>query len=197
MKKIISLLLAAVLTGTMFAGCTRNKTDNNDNNSNNGNNTATAKSALEVLQTVWDKFNENEKFPVYGGSGDDMVDGNPGQCSIRDTDGLCNNLLVPEEQLASIDQAASIVNGMMVNNFTCGAYRLKDGADETAFARGLRDAFKNNQWLCGTPEQLLVAVIDGRYVLAAFGLNDVLALLQTKLQDAYPNAQVKYFESIA
>lgn len=192
MKKILSLLLAITMVTAMAAGCANTGSDET-----NGNGTTVAESALEILQTVWGKFSEDEKFPVYGGDSANMVDGAPGDFSVSDTDGLSNNLMVPEAQLANIDQAASMIHGMMVNNFTCGVFRLKDDADADAFADAMQDAFKNNRWLCGQPEQLLVAVLGDGYVLAAFGLGEVLSTFQSKLSAAYPDTQIKHTGSIA
>lgn len=189
MKKFLSMLLALVLVTTIVAGCRNTTPEQTDGG-------ATAETALEVLQNIWNRLSDTEKFPVYGGDANNMVDGAPGEFSISDTDGLMYNLLVPENQVGNIHQAASLVHGMMSNNFTCGVFRLKDGADAFGFADAMGNSFKNNQWLCGTPEQLLVAVIGGDYVLAAYGLGDALDRIQTKLTEAYPNAQIKYAEAI-
>lgn len=89
-----------------------------------------------------------------------------------------------------------MIHGMMVNNFTGGVFKLKDGVDTNTFADAMRSAFQSNQWLCGQPESLLVAVIGDRYVLAAFGLSDVLTAVQSNLTAAYPNTQIKYQEAI-
>lgn len=189
MKKILSMLLALVLITTTAAGCRNTTPEQTDGGT-------TAETALEVLQKIWDRLDDTEKFPVYGGDANNMVDGAPGDFNVADTDGLMHNLLVPQSQLGSIHQAASLVHGMMSNNFTCGVFRLKDGADAFGFADAMGDSFKNNQWLCGTPEKLLVAVIGGDYVLAAYGLGDALDRIQTKLTEAYPNAEIRRTESI-
>ena len=189
MKKIVSFLLALALTFTV-AGC-RSTTPQATDGMN------TAESALEVLQKIWNLMDETEKFPVYGGDAENLVDGAPGAFSTGDTEGLMYNLYVPQSQLESISDAASMVHGMMSNNFTCGVYRLKDGADAFAFADGMRDSFKNNQWLCGTPERLMIAVIGGDYVLAAYGLGDVLTVLRAKLTAAYPSAEIRHTDTIA
>lgn len=189
MKKIFSMLLALILVATTAAGCRNTNPEQTDGG-------AVAESALEVLQNIWNRLDDTEKFPVYGGDADNMVDGAPGAFSVSDTDGLMYNLMVPQSQVEHIDQAASMIHGMMSNNFTCGVFRLKDGEDAFVFADAMRGSFKNNQWLCGTPEELLVAVIGGEYVLAAFGLEDALDRFQTKLTAAYPNAEIRHTESI-
>lgn len=190
MKKSISLLVAIFMMLTVFTGCRAAEPEQT------GGNDSAGETALEVLQKVWDRFSEEEKFPVYGGDAENMVDGAPGQFSTGDTDGLMHNLLVPQSRVAEIDQAASMIHGMMVNNFTCGVFRLKSGVDAASFADAMRTAFKDNRWLCGTPEQLLLAVIEGEYVVAAFGLGDVLDVFQSRLTLVYPSAQIKYAESI-
>ena len=190
MKKFLSFLLVSAIVMTLCAGCRISQPEQTDGAND------VAGNPLEILQTVWDKFSEDEKFPVYGGDAANMTDGKPGEFDVSDTDGLQYNLIVPEAQLTNIEQAASMIHGMMVNNFTCGAFRLKDGVDEDDFAEDMRDAFKDNQWLCGTPEALLVAVIGDRHVLSAFGLEDVLATLRDKLTAAYPNARIEYQEAI-
>lgn len=189
MRKILAMLLTLVLVTTTVAGCRNTTPQQTDGETN-------AETALEVLQNIWNRLSDTEKFPVYGGDANNMVDGAPGAFSVSDTDGLMHNLLVPQTQLENIDQAASLVHGMMSNNFTCGVFRLKDGADAFGFADAMGNSFKNNQWLCGTPERLLVAVIGGEYVLAAYGVEDALTRIQTKLTEAYPNAEIKHAEAI-
>ena len=190
MKKFLSFLLVIITVMGLLSGCRMSGSEQTDGTENG------AKSALEILQKTWDQFSDDEKFPVYGGDAANMVDGAPGEFAVSDTEGLQYNLIVPESQLASIEQAASLAHGMMVNNFTCGVYKLKDGANTETFADAVRSAYQDNQWLCGQPESLLIAEVDDRYVLAAFGLTDVLTILRDKLVAAYPNTQVKYKEAI-
>jgi len=190
MKKFLSFLLVLVTVMGLLAGCRMSGTEQTDGTEN------VAENALEILQKVWSQFSDEEKFPVYGGDAANMTDGAPGEFAVSDTEGLQYNLIVPESQLTNIQQAASMTHGMMVNNFTCGVFRLKDGADANTFADAMRNAFQANQWLCGQPESLLIAEVDDRYVLAAFGLDDVLTTVRNKLAAAYPNAQVKYQEAI-
>ena len=190
MKKFLSFLLSVVMVMGLCTGCRTSEPQQTDATEN------MAEDALDILKNIWDKFSDEEKFPVYGGDAENMVDGGPGAFNVGDTEGLQYNLMVPESLLGSIEQAASMIHGMMVNNFTCGVFKLKDGASTTAFADGIRNAFKNNQWLCGTPESLMIAVIGDRYVLATFGLSDVLTAVRNNLAAVYPGAQIKYLESI-
>jgi len=184
LKKTFALFLTATL---LLTGCGGKKQQDNGGPAN----------AQEVLQSVWDTFSDEEKFPVYGGDSANMVDGGPGNFDIADTEGLRYNLLVPEAQIASVAQAASMTHGMMVNNFTCGVFRLTEGTSAKAFADAMAQSYKDNQWLCGTPEQMLVATIGDGCVVSAFGLTDVLSVFRQKLTAVYPDAQILHTQTIA
>jgi hypothetical protein len=190
MKKWIAMLL--VLTMALgLAAC---------GNKNGGDETTTGApevkpaSALEILETVWNSYADEDKFFAMGGDMNNLVENAPGKYSLED-EGLTATLLVPEDQIANIDQAASLVHGMMLNNFTCGAYHVTGDAD--AFAKVMYDTISTNPWICGTPEKLIVAVIGGEYVVAAFGIEDAMNPFEAKLTAAYPGADLKYNEAIA
>ncbi len=185
MKKMLAMLLAVAMIAAMAVGCTNTKSAGE-----------VPASALEILETVWGSYAEEDKFFCMGGDMNNSVDGAPGNFDIQDTDGLTYTLLVPAEQIANIDAAASLVHGMNLNNFTCGVFHMADGADASAFATAMRDAVQGNQWMCGFPEKLVVAVIGGEYVLCAFGINDAMDPFQTNLAAAYPEAVMSYNEAI-
>ena len=144
-------------------------------------------SALEILENVWVLYGDDEKFPVIGGDANNMVDGAPGAFSLDDADMATYQLLVPADQLANIDEVASLFHGMMLNNFTCGVFHVTGNAND--FAKAMADAVKNNQWMCGMPETMNVSVIGGEYVLMAFGINDAMNPFTAKLAEAYPAAE--------
>lgn len=185
MKKIIAMLLALTLAlGLVACG------------NNGGAETTEAvkgpASALEILETVWASYAEEEKFPAMGGDANNMVDGAPGKFDLAD-EGLTATLLVPADQAAGIDDAASMVNAMMLNNFTCGAFHVT--GDTKAFAEAMNKAIAENRWMCGMPEQMRIAII-GEYVVFAFGLHDIIDTFEAKLTAAYPNAEMAYKASI-
>ena len=193
MKKIIALLLALVMTASMAACAPA---------ANNGETTTapvetttepavTIASALEILETVWGQFGDDEKFFVMGGDFDNMVDGAPGKAS--NTDFLTGNLIVPADQTANITDAASLIHAMNANTFTCAAYAV---ADANAFATAMQTAIQGNQWMCGFPEKLVIAEVGG-YVVVMFGHSDAVTPFQTKLTAAYPTTQILVDEPIA
>ena len=194
MKKIISLVLAAVMVLSM-AGC------NGANNETPDETQAPAAnvpgSALEILENIWNAYGEDEKFAVIGGNMEAPVDGAPGNYDMAYAENLTWNLLVPADQLANVDQAATMIHMMNANTFTSGVVHMAAGADAAAFAAAMREAVQSNRWMCGFPETLVIAVIGGEYVLVAFGVNDAMNPFQTHLAEAYADAEVLYNEPVA
>lgn len=193
MKKIIALLLALTMLAA-FAGCNNANTPETTEGTKPVETTTepapVAASALEILQTVWAQFGEDEKFFVMGGDFDNMVDGAPGK--VTNTDFMSSNLVVPAEQVANITDAAALTHGMNANTFTCAAYAV---ADATAFATAMQTAIQGNQWMCGFPEKLVIAEVGG-YVVVMFGHGDAVNPFQTKLTAAYPTTNILVNEAI-
>lgn len=198
MKKFIAVLL--VLTMAMsFAACGNSNADSTTEATDA---VELPESALTILETVWASYTEEEKlFPVVGGDSAmdaeynfiHMVEGAPGVYSLEDTEALQAQLLVPQEDAGKITEAASLFHAMNVNNFTAGAFRVADAA---AFAETMHTAVVNNQWICGSPEKLVIATIGNAYVVVVFGLKDAVDPFQTKLADAYPQADTVYLEDL-
>lgn len=193
MKKLIALLLALVMVCSLVACGNKNAADPTEPSTEPT--VEVPGSALEILENVWALYGDNEKFPVMGGDANNMVDGAPGAFGYEDTEMLTYQLLVPADQAGNIDDAASLFHGMMLNNFTCGAFHVTGDAD--AFAAAMVNAVKNNQWMCGMPETMLVSVVGGEYVVMAFGINDAMNPFIANLAEAYPDAVTVANESIA
>lgn len=189
MKKLLSLVLALVMVAAMAAGCAADKPEET---------TAPAdvpESALEILETVWALYGDDEKFFAIGGDFGNPVDNAPGNYNLAD-ENISFHLYIPSDQLANVDQAASLIHGMNVNTFTSAVFHAKEGTDVNALATAIRDNVQSAQWMCGFPEKLIVAVIGGEYVLMTFGLNDAINPFETKLATAYPDAVYAYNEAI-
>lgn len=152
--------------------------------------------ATKVMTAIWDKVDESKKFFAMGGDMEAMVNNAPGNYSLTD-EGISTVLYVPADQLEKIDQASSLMHGMMANHFTGGVFHVVNADDAAAFADAMKASIGSAQWVCGQPEKLLIAVVEGEYVLAAFGLNDNIAAFETALTAAYADAEVKYSEAIA
>ena len=197
MKKILALALAAVMVLSM-AACT-----NNDGNGTTAGTTAAqhnVTNALEILENVWAAYAEEEKFAVIGGSIDPET-GNaanmegPGSYDMAQAENLTYNLLIPAEELANVDEAATMIHMMNANTFTCGVVHLTESANVETFVDTLRNAIQNNQWMCGFPDKLVIGTM-GSYVLVAYGVNDAMDPFQEHLGTVYSNIQIAYDEVI-
>lgn len=183
MRKIMTVFLALALVMGM-AGCTRGSTG--------GENGKAPESALEILQTVWNLYDASEKeFMPMGGDAANAVTGAPGNHDLQD-EGLVSNLLVPAEQVANLDSAASLVNGQMLNYLVIGAYKVK--TDAKAFAKAMQKSISEARWICAPPEKMLIAVISDNYVVACFGIEGFTGPFETHFKAAYPQAEILYDE---
>ena len=208
MKRIISLLLAAVLTALIFssfAGCGKKEgkpdgTDTSDkasessgNLTDGGEKNENVSDVLELLTKVWNSYSDDEKFPAMGGdfSEENMTDGAPGRYGIEDAEALDYNFCLPAASVPLIDDAASLVHMMNANTFTCGAFHLRDKKDISDFAASLSGAISERQWICGFPDKYVIISVDD-YVISAFGHEDPVNTLKAKVTDIYKSASVLY-----
>ena len=176
MKKIISILLAAVMV-LAFAAC-------GNNSGNNGGNDAAVTDPLEVLSKTWSSLPEEDKFPASGGDNGSPVDDKPGKFDISDTDNLDYMLSFPAGSVDLIDSAASLTHMMNMNTFTCGAYHVKNAADA-----------KSRQWMCGFPDKLVVITIN-EVVVAMYGDEELINSFRDTLTASYPAAVIDFDEAI-
>ena len=201
MKKYIALLLVLVTLLSLTA-CGKKASDTTTQDPQSADTAMELPDdALTLLNTVWNSYGEDDRFYAMGGSYDEdeaknnVTENAPGKYDVNN-EGITTSLMVPADNVASITDAAALMDGMLVNNFTCGAYHLKDGTDAKAFGEAMYKSITEQRFLCGAPEAILVAVLDNEYVVAAFGMKDRLDVLQTKLTAAYPGTNVLYSKMI-
>jgi len=187
MKKIIALLLA-VTAVLGLAACGNGGAQDTTTEP-----AVVIESAVELINTVWNAVPEDNKFFAMGGDMNNITDNAAGVYGLEDQEAITSTLLIPADQIANVDEAASLMHAMLANNFTCGAFHVT--GDKAAFVEAMHSAVANNQWICGMPEKLIIAEI-GEYVLVAFGINDAIAPFETALTTAYPTANMKYSEAI-
>ena len=194
MKKLVALLLAGLM-GVACVACSNNDNNKDDNKENNKQEVSIT-DANEILTTVWDKFEDedsdgdmyNDKFAVIGGHFENPVDMAPGKYDVSKAEDLEFNLCVPQDAIAKIDDAASMIHMMNANTFTAGAFHVKEAADVTAFVDEVKERTVGNQWMCGFPDQLLIVTIGDNYVVSAFGNADTIKAFKTVLMDEYADA---------
>lgn len=182
MKKIIALLLAVVMTMALVA-CTNS----------NGGDSKTEATAKEMLSAVWADLAEDEKYYVQGGDMDNSVEDDAGE--VKNAEFMTFNLLLAEDLHSQVDDVASIIHGMNANSLTLGMYHMTKDADVDAFAKAMREAIMNNRWMCGFPEKMFIASVDG-FVLVGYGLLDNIDSIATHFAKVYPESKVLYHEDI-
>ena len=176
MKKWIAMLLA-VLTAVSLTACAAK---------NGGQETASdIPDALTILNTVWASYSE-----------ENMTDGKPGKVSLEKPSEIEYLLTLPASVIEEADDAASLFHMMNGNTFTCGVLHLKDAGQLDAAAGEVKTYVMNTQWMCGFPDKLVVASLDG-YLISVFGAEDLVDTFRDKLQTAYPGTQIVSDDPIA
>ena len=190
MRKFTVIALALAMMLTMFAGCGKTEPAA----------TVPAQelpgSALEILETVWAKYEEGEKFSIVGGNIEANIMDAPGNYDLTYAENMTWNLLVPADKIANVSEAASMIHMMNANTFTCGVFKIEN-ISAADFGAAMKDAVMNNQWMCGFPETLLIRNFGDAYVLVAFGVNDAMTPFEKHLTEAYPGMETIANEPIA
>ena len=189
MKKLTAILLAA-LTALSLTACAAKSDAKTD--------ASEIPDALTILNTVWASYSEDEKFPAAGGdySEANMTDGKPGTVGLENASDVEYLLSIPASVVALADDGASLFHMMNGNTFTCGVLHLKDAGQLDAAAGEVKTYVMNTQWMCGFPDKLVVASLDG-YLISVFGAEDLVDTFRDKLQTAYPGTQIVSDDPIA
>ncbi len=185
MKQLLCILMVTTMLGGTLMAC-----------GGKGDTQIKVKDSLEIMDTVWAGFEEEEKFAAIGGDLNNPVDNAPGKYDISDTEGLTYTLNFPEEQLEQIDDCASLVHMMNANTFTGATYHVKDAKNIKSVADAVRENILGTQWMCGFPEELIIVQIGDDYLVVAYGNEDVIDDFEENLTEAYVDAKVLYEESI-
>ena len=185
MKKIMAIVCAVVMALTC-AAC--------GGTGNNGPSAETEKAEIasceDLLNQVWNTFAEDEKFAAMGGDMNNTVDGAAGNFDLADTENLIYMLHIPEENIAQMDEAASLIHMMNANTFTGAAFHLENSDDVDVFVESLKENIMGTQWMCGFPDTLNIFVVNGEYVVSAFGNADIIENFKTKLNEVFGDSAV-------
>ncbi len=202
MKKKLVLLLTAAMLVLSVTAC-GGKNSGNGAGEAAGNETAGGEQAgaatdaavkvevadsADVLNKVWDTFAEDQKFAAMGGDFSTPVDGAAGLFNIEDVENLTFMLYIPADNVAMIDEAASLMHAMNANTFTGGAFHLTDAANAEALTTALKDNIMSTQWMCGFPDKLMIFTVNGEYVVSAFGNAEIMENFKTGLMEVYGDA---------
>lgn len=182
MKRLFCATLALVMMLT-FASCGGAKLEG-------------VEAPIDILNTVWGTYGENEAFFATGGDYNNMVDNAPGAVDVSDAATLQSLFACGEEPAAMIDGAASLIHGMNANSFTGVAYHLNGTADAAAFATAMQASIAANQWMCGAPEKLFIASLSPEYVVVAYGASDIVNTFKDKVIASYATTTVLVEEDL-
>ncbi len=154
-------------------------------------------SPLNLLNTVWKSYSEDDKFPASGGdySEENAKDDAPGKFDVSDSAVLESTLAVPEDSADLLKKAASLTHMMNLNTFTAGAFQLKDSKNADKFAKAMKEGIENRRWVCGFPDKFVIIKVNG-YVVSAFGAEDLIDTFKSKTLKAYQDAKVYCEENI-
>ena len=193
MKKILALTLALLMLTMCFVAC-NNQDGNADDTTTPADDTADTttpvvedttpapelayKSALEMLQIIFDKYNaaqatDDTKLWVCGGNVNNFETTNPeGPAAFvaLDNEDYNQNLGFPAAEAGKIVSAASMFNMMNANTFNCFTIQLTEDTDVDATINTLKDNILARQWICGSPEKLVIAKAPGNYIIAVWGV---------------------------
>ena len=182
MKRILSLALILVLALSLVA-C--------GGGEGGAESTVTKKydiaDSTALLSAVWDKFAEEGKFPTADGATSFVVD---------DAEALQSVFSFPSDYVADIDNAASLMHAMMQNNFTAGAFHVKDAAKLDEVTAAIQKSLENMRWICGTPEMFAIYTVDD-YVVSIYGLKQNVDNFSAALKVAYPKVATVCEKNIA
>ena len=89
-----------------------------------------------------------------------------------------------------MDEAASLIHMMNANTFTGAAFHLENGDDVDVFVESLKENIMGTQWMCGFPDTLNIFVVNGEYVVSAFGNADIMENFKTKLNEVFGDSAV-------
>jgi hypothetical protein len=192
MKKLIALTLALLMLTMSFVAC--NKTEPETTTEAPVADTTEApveetteavvelpyKSAVELLQILFEKYNaaqtsDDTKLWVCGGNINNFETCNPeGPAAFvaLDNEDYNQNLGIPAAEADKIASAASMFNMMNANTFNCFTVQLTDGTDADAFVNTVKDSILSRQWICGSPEKLVIAKAPGNYIIVVWGVVD-------------------------
>lgn len=153
----------------------------------------TATTALNILESTWSLFSEDEKFPATGGDFDGELREGPGEIDISNVDILDSVYGFPVNCIDKIDEGASLTHMMNLNTFTAACYHVSDnsGPGLAENVRILADDIKVNimgrQWVCGFPDVVVIYTVGHDYIVTAFGKEDPISSFGDHLEEVFPN----------
>lgn len=198
MKKLVALLLAAMMVFSLVA-CGETKKDKDSEKPNTevkNEQTVEVKDATDLLAQVWNQFGEENQFFAFGGLGEQPVENAPGELDLATAEIIESQFCIPADVLAMVDDGASLMHGMNANTFSVSAYHLKDKENLQTAVNGIKERTMSNQWMCGFPEKLVIISVADEYVVSAFGATEIVDMFKEKLEATYDGSATVVVEEL-
>ena len=189
MKKIIALTLALMMLTMSFVACNKTETPAETTESVENNQTEAPvveeteaavelpyANALELLNIIFNGYNatatEDTMLYVAGGNINNFdtcsMEGPAAFVALADED-YDQNLGIPASEVAKIESAASMFNMMNTNVFNSYAVQFKAGTDVDAAIEAIKANVLARQWICGSPEKLVIVKMPGDCIVVVWG----------------------------
>lgn len=190
MKKKLALIAAALVLAMSAVSLTACGGESNNNESSGVvvSDKATIADSTDALNQVWNTYAEDEKFAARGGDYVTSVEDAASAIDLADKETVISMLQLPAEfsYLDQCNSVSTLIHMMNTNTFTSAAFELKNPEDADALIEELKNHYPTVHWMCGMPETLMFAKINGGdYVVMAFGTADLVSNFSTKLQTVY------------
>ena len=130
--------------------------------------------AVDILDYIWMAMGAEHQPASYGGHFSEEYTGGPATYDLTYAEDLAATLLLPEDRMDAVTDAATVVHMLNANTMTAGLVRLHEGADVEGFAQAVADRIMNNRWMCGFPEKMVITQIDEEYLFIAYGAAEML-----------------------
>ena len=132
--------------------------------------------ALELLNIIFNGYNatatEDTMLYVAGGNINNFdtcsMEGPAAFVALADED-YDQNLGIPASEVAKIESAASMFNMMNTNVFNSYAVQFKAGTDVDAAIEAIKANVLARQWICGSPEKLVIVKMPGDCIVVVWG----------------------------
>ena len=187
MKRLIALALALLMLTMSFVACEKTETETTTEAENNQTEAPVVEtteevvelpyaSAIELLNIIFNGYNatatEDTMLYVAGGNINNFdttsMEGPAAFIALADED-YDQNLGIPASEVAKIESAASMFNMMNTNVFNSFAVQFKDGTDVDASIEAIKANILARQWICGSPEKLVIVKMPGNCIVAVWG----------------------------
>ena len=187
MKRLIALALALLMLTMSFVACEKTETETTTEAENNQTEAPVVEtteevvelpyaSAIELLNIIFNGYNatatEDTMLYVAGGNINNFettsMEGPAAFVALADED-YDQNLGIPASEVAKIESAASMFNMMNTNVFNSFAVQFKDGTDVDASIEAIKANILARQWICGSPEKLVIVKMPGNCIVAVWG----------------------------